>query len=64
MEVYCRGVAKIRHVETGVVYDIDCNELDWDAVGGDDREMGLETHHEAMTWRFDGIPEYPAKMTR
>ncbi len=66
MEIYCRGTARIRHAESGAVYEIDCNELDWDAVGGDERQMGPETHFEAMiehpelgkvTW---GLWDYPA----
>lgn len=48
MQVYCQGTAKIRHAETGVVYEIDGNELDWDVVDSDERQMGSETHFEAM----------------
>lgn len=65
MQIYCRGTARIRHSETGVVYEIDGNELDWDAIGCDEHPMGSETHFEAMiehpelgtvTW---GLWEYP-----
>lgn len=65
MEVYCNGTARIRHKDTGVVYDIESDELDWDAVGGDERQMGPEIHYEAvlqhpqlgqLTW---GLWEYP-----
>ena len=65
MEVYCRGVAQIRHASTGEVYEIESDELDWDAVGGDERPMGSEIHYEAvvihqelgsLTW---GLWEYP-----
>jgi hypothetical protein len=57
-----RGTARIRHSATGDIYD----ELDWDAVGGDERQMGQEIHYEAMvdhpelgklTW---SLWEYPA----
>ncbi len=65
MEVYCRGVARIRHKDTGVIYDVESDELDWDQVGGDERQMGPELHYEAvldhpqlgeLTW---GLWEYP-----
>ena len=65
MEVYCKGTARIRHKTTGEIYDIENDELDWDAVGGDERQMGPEVHYEAtiehpelggLTW---GLWEYP-----
>lgn len=65
MEVYCRGIARIRHKATGEVFEIESNELDWDAVGGDERQMGIEIHYEAMLEHPDlgelkwGLWEYP-----
>ncbi|RJL15830.1 hypothetical protein [Paracoccus siganidrum] len=65
MEVYCRGVARIRHASTDEVFEIESHDLDWDAVGGDNRSMGSEIHYEAtidhpelgdLTW---GLWEYP-----
>ena len=65
MEVYCSGVARIRHMVTGQVYEIESDELDWDAVGADERQMGAEIRYEAvlehpelgeLTW---GLWEYP-----
>ncbi len=68
MEVYCKGTARIRHSATGEIYEIESEELDWDAVGGDERQMGLEIRYEAtiehpelgeLTW---GLWEYPVGM--
>jgi hypothetical protein len=65
MEVYCRGIARIRHASTNEIFEIESDELDWDAVGGDERQMGPEIHYEAaidhpelgdLTW---GLWEYP-----
>ena len=65
MQVYCKGTARIRHHATGEIYEIESDELDWDAVGGDERQMGSEIHYEAtvehpelgkLTW---GLWEYP-----
>jgi len=65
MKVYCNGNARIRHNTTGQVYEIEGDELDWDAVDGDERQMGPEIHYEAtiehpelgeLTW---GLWEYP-----
>lgn len=65
MEVYCKGIARIRHALTSEIFEIESDELDWDAVGGDERSMGSEIHYEAaidhpklghLTW---GLWEYP-----
>ena len=65
MEVYCSGVARIRHMVTGQIHEIESDELDWGAVGADERQMGVEIHYEAvlehpglgeLTW---GLWEYP-----
>ena len=65
MEVYCTGVARIRHKVTGQIHEIESDKLDWDAVGSDERQMGPEIHYEAvlehpeleeLAW---GLWEYP-----
>jgi hypothetical protein len=65
MNVHCRGIARIRHGKTGDIYEIESDELDWDAAGADERQMGLETRYEAvvehpelgrLTW---SLWEYP-----
>lgn len=65
MEVYCRSTARIRHSATGEIYEIESGDLDWDAVGGDERQMEAEIHYEAtvehpalgeLTW---ALSEYP-----
>ncbi|MEY9124787.1 MULTISPECIES: hypothetical protein [Bradyrhizobium] len=65
MEIYCKGTARIRHNMTGEIYEIESDELDWDAVASDERQMGPEIHYEAavehpklgeLTW---GLWEYP-----
>jgi hypothetical protein len=65
MQAYSEGVAKIRHRETGQIYEIEGDMLDWEIVGSDERQMGSEFHHEAV---FDhpvlgklvwGLWEYP-----
>jgi hypothetical protein len=48
VKIYCSGTAQIRHKTTSVVYSIESDELDWDAVGGDERQMGPEIHYEAV----------------
>lgn len=66
MDVYCRGFSRVRHGKTGDIYDIESDELDWDAIGADERQMGPETRYEAvvehpelgrLTW---SLWEYPA----
>jgi hypothetical protein len=48
MNIYCRGTARIRDRVTGKIHEIVSEELDWDAVSGDERQMGPEIHHEAV----------------
>ena len=68
MKIYCSGKARIRHSESGEVFEIDSSELDWYSADGDDRAMGLEIHYEAvfehpelgpLIW---GLWEYPIGM--
>jgi hypothetical protein len=42
------GVAKISSSVTGKVHEVEPSDLDWDAVGGDERGMGTETLYEAV----------------
>ncbi|EXI84546.1 MAG: hypothetical protein AW11_03843 [Candidatus Accumulibacter regalis] len=65
MQIYCKGMARIRDRTTGLIYEIESHELDWDTVGGDERQMGPELHYEAsiehpelgmLTW---SLWEYP-----
>jgi len=48
MKIYCKGTARIRHRVTGEIHEIGPEELDWDAVGGDERQMGSEVHYQAV----------------
>ncbi len=66
MHVSTTGAARIKHRESGLIYEIDADELHWDAVGSDERQMGLEILWEAKTshpflgdlvWK---LWEYPA----
>ena len=66
MIIYTRGTAKIEHSESKEVFEIYDDELEWDAVGGDERGMGQETIYEAFVDHDDlgdlrwSISEYPA----
>lgn len=40
--------ARIQHAQTGEIFEIDADELDFDAVGSDERNMGPEIHHQAV----------------
>lgn len=63
--VAASGTARIQHADTGEVFEIDADELDFDSIGADERNMGPEIHHQAelehpelgtLTW---GLWEYP-----
>jgi len=60
VNIYCRGAARIRHMATGDIYEIESDELDWDAVGGDERQMGPEIHYEAI---LAYIPQVACRLT-
>jgi hypothetical protein len=68
MSIVASGLTRIRHADTGVVYTIEADELDWNEVGADERKMGSEVTHEAtldhpelglLTWT---LWEYPLGM--
>lgn len=68
MSINASGVARIRHADTGEVYTIEADELDWDTVAADERQMGTEVAHAAtidhpelgqLTWT---LWEYPLGM--
>ncbi|RZJ32450.1 MAG: hypothetical protein EON85_00980 [Brevundimonas sp.] len=59
------GTAQIQHAETGIIYEIDAGELDWNADGGEERQMGTERRYVAdlehddlgsLVWE---VHEYP-----
>ena len=66
MRVVCDGLARLPTRVTGAIYEVSQEELDWDAVGSDERDMGPEIHHEAiidhpdlgqLTWSLWEYPE-------
>lgn len=48
MRVQCNGTARIEHKASEQVFEIDRDELDWDAVDAYDRQMGPEIHYQAV----------------
>jgi len=38
--VAASGTARIQHADTGEVFEIDADELDFEAIGADERNMG------------------------
>ena len=65
MEIYCQGTATVRHADTGKVYEIRREELEWSQDGGDERSMGGSLRYAAevdhpdlglLTWE---VWEYP-----
>lgn len=60
------GVATIVHAVTGKTYHIDSEQIDWDATGGSERQMGPEIEYQAVLDHSDlgtlnwSVWEYPA----
>lgn len=48
MIIHKSGTAEIRHANTGKVYFIDSDEIDFEVTGVDDRQMGSETFYSAV----------------
>ncbi|MGH1352776.1 MAG: hypothetical protein ACRBBN_18515 [Methyloligellaceae bacterium] len=46
--VYSRGKARIKHAETGKIYEINGGQLSFEIVGVDERGMGAETTYSAL----------------
>jgi hypothetical protein len=65
MKIACSGTAIIQHRETGVVYEIPCDRLDWESDGMGEFPMGHKYEYRAtvehpelgtLTW---SLIEYP-----
>lgn len=65
MKIYCHGVARIIHKETGKEYEIPADYLDWETVDSSEEPMGQRTHYQASIEHSDlgdiswSIWEYP-----
>lgn len=68
MSISVSGAAQIRHAETGEIYTIEPDELVWDQVAADERQMGVEIAHSAVIDHSDlgqiswTLWEYPLGM--
>jgi hypothetical protein len=68
MAVHCLGKARVKHASSGAIFTIDRNDLHWDAVSADEREMGPETCFQAVLDHPDlgvlcwSVWEYPYGM--
>lgn len=47
MRIDTAGTARIRHKDTGEIFDVEADELEWKAVGSSERQMGPETEYAA-----------------
>ncbi|MBG1266959.1 hypothetical protein [Nostoc sp. WHI] len=62
--INCKGTAKVQNNETGEIFNITSDDLEWETEVEDERPMGAELHHSA-TFYFDGgeitwdLYEYP-----
>jgi hypothetical protein len=65
IDIYSRGVARIRYATTGEVFEIDADELEWEGIGSDERQMGPENayaaaiHHPVLGQLIWSLWEYP-----
>jgi hypothetical protein len=65
MNVYCNGMARVKNKSTGAIFDIENDELEWNVVSADERQMGPETCFQATVEHPDlgtlswSLWEYP-----
>lgn len=66
MHIRTNGIARIKDKISGQIYEIEADQLEWEVVGGSERQMGPETEWQAETnhpalgdlaWK---LWEYPA----
>ena len=63
--VYVRGKARIRHSETGEIYEIGADQIEFHEMGRNERNMGPETtysailHHPQLGQIVWNLWEYP-----
>lgn len=48
MQISCTGNARIQHKETGELFDVSCEDLDWNEDGMGEGPMGVESQHKAV----------------
>jgi len=48
MRIYVKNTASIEHAETGITYDIEPDELNWESMAGDGGGMGREDLYSAV----------------
>jgi hypothetical protein len=48
IDIYSRGRARIRHSETNKIFEIAADELEWEAIGSEERQMGPENTYAAV----------------
>lgn len=46
--IHAKGIARIRHKTTKEVFEVNADELDWELVGSDERQMGPENSYAAV----------------
>jgi len=56
MRIDTTGVAIVRHSETGEEFEIEADELDWEVVASEERDMGPDRLWSASTHR-EGLGE-------
>ena len=65
MHIRTLGTARIQHRETGEVYDLDPDDLEWEVAGSSEEPMGAEIEHRARLIHADlgelswSLWEYP-----
>jgi hypothetical protein len=48
MTVHCVGTARIQHKQTGKVYEVQSEQLDWIEDGMGEGSMGAKSRHQAI----------------
>lgn len=65
MHIEISGTAQVRHSRSGLVYEIESDELEWDVEGGDEGQMGgrnrwyAEVQHNELGTLVWSLWEYP-----
>jgi len=62
MTIKCLGTAKLKKSETGEIFEVCPNDLEWEVVDVEEKKMGAELHYSAQLFFYSKQKELEAEV--